>query len=175
MESKRIAWNKGLKMSPEYGEARVHSFRGKRHSEETKRKISEANKGHVVTPEMRRKMSLKMKERLGEKAPNWKGGVNKINTYGYVLEFDPSIAVRNGGRYTPRYRRVMEEIIGRKLTKSETVHHINGIKSDDRPENLYLCTLSSHRKMHNEMSQLIMELYNKGLVRFEDGRYYFSQ
>ena len=43
---------------------------------------------------------------------------------------------RERGRYT--HRRLMEQVIGRPLMRSETVHHRNGDKRDNRPENLEL-------------------------------------
>lgn len=52
----------------------------------------------------------------------------------------------------PRLKRkahaVAEEKLGRTLQKGEIVHHINGIKDDDRPENLAIITQSEHIKLH---------------------------
>lgn len=45
----------------------------------------------------------------------------------------------------------MEEVINRPLTENECVHHINGIRTDNRIENLQLMTKSEHAKLHSDI------------------------
>ena len=49
------------------------------------------------------------------------------------------------GKHMLEHRWVMEQFLGRKLKSTEIVHHINGISTDNRIENLYLC---KNRKQH---------------------------
>lgn len=76
--------------------------------------------------------------------PCWKGG-RKISGYGYVL-----IHKRFGDKKYPYYlehRIIIEKFIGRKLKRTEVVHHKNGIKTDNNIKNLMVFKNNGiHRK-----------------------------
>jgi len=84
----------------------------------------------------------------GKHNGQWKTGRTK-NTEGYTLikiqpdDFFYSMASING--YVAEHRLIMAKHLRRCLLKWEVVHHINGIRTDNRLENLELLP---HRKYH---------------------------
>jgi hypothetical protein len=76
--------------------------------------------------------------RKGEKSRHWKGGKILRNGYVFVNLPDHPSFVGTQRRYFPEHRLVMEQILGRPLERHEQVHHKNGIRDDNRPENLEL-------------------------------------
>jgi hypothetical protein len=78
---------------------------------------------------------------VGEKHGMWKGGRTQTDQgYWQVLlqPSDPFASMRSRAGYVLEHRLVMARSLGRALSRTETVHHINGKRDDNRLENLQL-------------------------------------
>jgi len=74
-EKGRIPWNRGKPLSEEHKKKIIHNHKGHlgyKHSEETKKKLSEARRGQHHSKESKRKMSENHRGGL------WKGGITPI-------------------------------------------------------------------------------------------------
>jgi len=93
--------------------------------------------------------------RHGPKNHKWKGGRRK-DGQGYIL-------IRVAGRYRNEHRVVMEKMLGRKLKRSEIVHHIDRDRTNNRPENLELLGQKTHSKRHPSKRRINVDV--KELIR----------
>ena len=74
----------------------------------------------------------------------------RFNHSGYKLIFKPEHPNSTNGGYIREHRLVMENYLGRYLKPNEDIHHINGIKTDNRIENLQVMTKSQHSKIESK-------------------------
>ena len=99
----------------------------------------------------------KMSDATREKMKDvWKTLADKKRLYrkkhslGYVLIYLPDHPSADVCGYVLEHRSVVENNIGRYLTEDEVVHHINGIKDDNRLENLATMSREEHAKIHQK-------------------------
>lgn len=86
----------------------------------------------------------------GEHSPAWKGG-RFTDRKGYIYVRAPDHPNANAVGYVFEHRLVMERVLGRLLAPDEVVHHINGIRDDNRPENLQVMTHVEHMRLHAKL------------------------
>ena len=82
----------------------------------------------------------------GDKNPAWAGG-RKVDADGYILVWIPSHPQARRG-YVREHRIVAERALGRILLLGEVVHHKNGNKENNRPENLEVFSSNGEHLRH---------------------------
>lgn len=82
--------------------------------------------------------------RTAERNPFYRGGV-LLDGHGYRR------VLVGKNRYVYEHRLVAATIIGRPLLKHEAVHHRNGIRDDNRPDNLEVMTRAEHSRLHSAL------------------------
>lgn len=149
-------WNKGLKLP---------QISGKNHPRwkggNIKIKCLACNKEFLVKPykkDIAKFCSRKCQDnfQVGKNHSHWQGGKVKMRNRWYIWK--PDYPFIKYSSYVPQYRLIAEKILGRYLIKGEEIHHINEIKDDDRPENLYLfANRSKHMRYHHLKNKPILK------------------
>ena len=98
-----------------------------------------------VTQKMKELGMPASKDQSGSRNGNWRGGRRK-SSYGYIMICSPDHPYKNKRGEVFEHRLVMEQHIGRYLKPYEVVHHINGIRDDNRLENLELTDIHEHQR-----------------------------
>lgn len=110
--------------------------------------------------------------RSGEGHPEWRGG-RIVDKHGYILVYAPwhpnaRKRARGRGAYIAEHRLVMEEKLGRLLEREEVVHHLDGNKANNRPENLELFARNSDHLRH-ELTGKCPQWTEEGKARIRAG------
>lgn len=110
-----------------------------------------AHKGYAGWTDESRALA---KEKMsGPNNPSWKGGVTLQRARGnyvgvrYVRCPDEWREMARKDGYVMEHRLVVAKAIGRPLTRTEVVHHVNHQPRDNRLENLYLFATNRDHKL----------------------------
>lgn len=133
--------------------------------------------GQTHTPAARQKMSATKRAAglKGPKSASWRGGTYRSRGYVMVkmdalteaerLAFGSMVNVnRERGDYIAQHRLVVARSIGRPLATTEHVHHINGVKDDNRLENLAIQSAEDHRRTHVQVERDLLRLQRENAL-----------
>ena len=128
------------------------------------------NKTPIAIYKKARKLGLKISDEIkfqnrskaksGEKCNFWKGG-KKTSKAGYRLVLMPEHPRADSGGYVFEHIVVFEKATGISVPKGCCIHHLNGIKNDNRIENLCMMSHGAHTAMHHKGAKRTEETKKK--------------
>jgi hypothetical protein len=81
---------------------------------------------------------------------HFNGEMRVVRSNGYVYIYAPDHPRASNAR-VPEQVLIAERVLGRPLRRDETVHHVNQVKTDNRNENLLICTVKYHVWLHRQL------------------------
>ena len=99
-----------------------------------------------------------LKKKIGQNSPNWKGGKPWMGNHGYL--------VRNIRRkkFLEHHLIFCKEFGIETIPENHIVHHLDGVKTNNSPKNLFLMHMSVHIAYHI----LLKKSKERGLIELEN-------
>lgn len=83
----------------------------------------------------------------------WRQYKQQIDQDGYARTYAGRHPFKGTRLMIQEHVRVMESLIGRRLSTTECVHHKDGNRTNNSPDNLELMSRSSHSSLHAKENQ----------------------
>lgn len=94
----------------------------------------------------------KLRARIGSKNARWRDGIT-ITSGGYIAFTASKANGEHAGKFL--HKVLAEWKIGRKIDRGEHVHHVDGDKLNNHPDNIIVLTASEHARLHSEKRKCI--------------------
>lgn len=111
-------------------------------------------RAHGVKKDKEALSRIKSISNSGANSGNFKGYVQRTQE-GYIKRRVPGHPCADSKGYVLEHRLVVEKHLGYFLPKGFVVHHLNGVKDDNRIDNLAVLTVGAHSAMHGRMGRNI--------------------
>ncbi len=85
-----------------------------------------------------------------ENHPRWNGGRQR-HTEGYIIQYE------RGGKRNLEHIIIAEKALGHRLPPKAKLHHINGIRSDNRNMNLVICENQAYHLLLHQRQRALDE------------------
>lgn len=134
-----------------------------------------------LSEESNRRKHNKRFDYNGERHHSWKGGIRRRKNGGYIEVYRPEhIFAHKRTKIVKQHRLLYEEYYNCCLLPWTDIHHLNGIKTDNRKENLIAVLHGQHSRItnkgrkHSEELRLKNSLARKGRIFVDMSNRYCS-